>query len=139
VQEIKAVSYDSNRRVSYLPTLVVDANITAAKELADGLTHSGFSADIAISFSAARAASRRRYYGTIVFFGDLSRPAVLECVAELRKRSSRTWIIAISSTAPTDAQELALRPTVDALLTAPFPMRDLITRLFAFSLRSRPP
>jgi DNA-binding response OmpR family regulator len=133
------VSYTSIPSFGYLPTLVVDANSTTAKKLVDRLNRSGFPTDVAISCTAALAASRRRNYGAIVFVGDLSRAADLECVDDLRKRSSRTWIIVISSTTPADAQKPALRYTVDALLTSPFSMPDLLSRLFAFSLRSRPP
>jgi DNA-binding response OmpR family regulator len=123
----------------HLPTLVIDANATAARELANQLTHSGFAADVAHSCAAARAARLHKYYGSIVFVGDLSESDALESIAELRRRWSRTWIIVISSSAPPDAQQLVFRCGADALLIAPFSMADLTSRLFAFSLRSRPP
>lgn len=132
------MSYSSTPQLSYLPTLVIDANGAAAKQLADQLSRSGFPADIAINRSAAEAARLRRYYGSIVFVGDLSRPADLQSIVELRKKSQRTWIIAISSTRPPEARNEIVRREADALLIAPFSMKDLISRLFAFSLRSRP-
>jgi DNA-binding response OmpR family regulator len=137
--EIEAVSYTNTPVLNYLPTLVVDANGPAATQLAVQLSHSGFSADIAITCSAALAAARARHYGSLVFIADVNEAADLACVGALRKRSPRTWIIVISSTAPSEAQKRVLRYDADALLIAPFAMKDLTSRLLAFSLRSRPP
>ena len=137
--EIAAVSYTNTPVLNYLPTLVVDANGPAATQLAEQLSRSGFSADTAITCSGAQAAARARHYGSLVFIADVNQPADLACVAALRKRSPRTWIIVISSTAPSEAQKRVLRNDADAFLIAPFAMKDLTSRLMAFSLRSRPP
>jgi DNA-binding response OmpR family regulator len=137
--KVKAMSYTNTPTLSYLPTLVIDTNAAAAEQLANQLSHSGFTADIAIDCRAAQTAARRRYYGAMIFVADLSRPSDVKCLAELRKGSSRTWIIVISSTAPSEAQKALVRHEADALLIAPFTTEDLISRLFAFSLRSRPP
>jgi DNA-binding response OmpR family regulator len=133
------MSYTDTPALSYLPTLVVDSNSAAATELADQLRHYGFSTDIAITCRAAHAAARSRYYGSLVFVGDLGQPADMECLAGLRQRLPRTWIVVISSTAASGAQEWALPDGADALLIAPFSTQDLATQLFAFSLRLRSP
>jgi DNA-binding response OmpR family regulator len=48
------------------------------------------------------------------------------------------WIIVLSDLQPENALVLAHRPGVDAVLSAPFSMQDLTSRLAAFSLRARP-
>ena len=133
------MSYSNTPTLSYLPMLVIDRNGAAATQLADRLRHSGFVADIAISCRAAQAAAHARYYGSMIFVGDLTLPADQACLGELRKASTRTWIIVISSTVPPEAQKGIVRGDADALLIAPFSMQDLISRLSAFSRRSRPP
>jgi DNA-binding response OmpR family regulator len=133
------VSYSNASVVNYVPTLIVDTNGATAAQLARRLKRDGFGADSAASCPAALAALRARLYGSIVFVGDVSHPPDLRCIAELRLRVPRTWIIVISSIAPRDGPELFLRYGVDALHVTPFSIQDLESRLFAFSLRSRPP
>jgi DNA-binding response OmpR family regulator len=132
------MSYTNTPALSYLPTLVVDSNSAAATQLADQLRHYGFYTDIAIPSRAAHAAARR-YYGSLIFVAGLAQRADVECLAGLRQRLPRTWIVVISSTAASEAQEQALRDSADALLTAPFSTQDLASQLFAFSLRLRSP
>jgi DNA-binding response OmpR family regulator len=132
------VDYTNPPVVSYLPTLVLDANAATASLLAAQLSHHGFRADIATSCSAAHAALRRQHYASVVAVADLSRSTDLQCLAELRTRSPRTWIIVIGSDPPHDAERLIWRHGADALLLAPFSVEHVISRLRAFSLRSRP-
>ena len=132
------MGYSDTPVLSYLPTLVLDRNGPAAKLLADQLRHHGFTADAATSCSAALAAFRARHYGSVVVVADLSLLTDLQCISGLRLRSHRTWIIVISSDTPPDARERVFRHGADALLSCPFSMHELISRLLACSLRSRP-
>jgi DNA-binding response OmpR family regulator len=132
------VSYSITPVVNYVSTLVIDVNASAAEQLADQLNHSGFAADTATSCAAALRALRARYYGSMVFVGDVSDPQDLKCIADLRRQVPRTWMIMISATKLHDRRELFLRYGVDALLVTPFSMEDLSGRLLAFSMRSRP-
>jgi len=136
--EAVAVSY-SNPSVSFAPTLVIDIHGTAAKQLAEQLTHSGLTADSADTCVEATAAVRSQHYGAMVFLGDLSNLEDVQCIGELRKRAQRTWIIAISSTGLPNARQLHLGCGVDAQIVTPFSMEDLLSRLVAFARRSRPP
>ncbi len=120
-----------------MPILVIDANRAAAWHLAHQLTDAGYQAEAAGDHPAALGAVRSRYYGSIIFVGDLDQPATLQRVAELRRRVPRTWIIAISSTAMVDTP-VSLRQQVDAVLRTPYSVDDLISRLSAFSQTSRP-
>ena len=122
----------------YLPILVVDANGAAAQQLAAQLHHSGFETDIAISCSAAHTAARAKHYGSLVVVADPNQAADLDCLATLRKKVPRAWLIAISSTAHPQAKEILFRCGIDSLLVAPFSMEDLLFRLSAFARRSRP-
>lgn len=124
--------------LSYLPTLVVDANIKHAQRLADRLSQEGFPADFAIDCAAAEAATRTRRYGSIVLVSTLDEHGTLDCVGSLRQRSPGTWIIVINDIAAPDAQQRVLRHGADALLNSPYSIEDLLARLLAFSIRSRP-
>jgi DNA-binding response OmpR family regulator len=116
----------------------VYADGSAAEELANELKLRGLSADIAISCTAAMTSLRACYYGSMVFVGDPSRLADLRCIAELRRKKPRTWIIMISSSPPCDTRELFSRYGIDAVLVRPWSTNDLVFRLLAFSRRSRP-
>lgn len=133
------MSYSIRPDVNYVSTLVINVNAASAQQLVEQLRHSGFAADFATSCPAALRALRAQYYGSMVFVGDLSDPRDLTCIAELRRRVPRTWLIMISATTLPDTRELFLRYGVDALLISPFSMQDLESRLLAFSMRSRPP
>jgi DNA-binding response OmpR family regulator len=122
----------------FAPTLVIDANGAAGEQLAEQLKHAGFAADTVDSCGAALSAARSKHYGSMIFVGDLSQPNDLQCIAGLRWQAPRTWIIMVSSTELQDTRELFQRYGVDALLGTPFSMKDLVSRLMAFSRRSRP-
>ena len=124
---------------NFLPTLIIDVHGTAAGPLAEQLTHSGFAADSADACPEALAAVRAQHYRSMLFLGDVSDPEDVRCLAELRKRAPRTWIILISSTELLEAEELYMRYGVDAQMIAPFSMWDLVSRLMAFARHSRPP
>lgn len=123
----------------FLPTLIIDIHGAAARQLAEQLTHSGFTASSADTCAEALAAVLAQHYRSMIFLGEVSDPEDVRCIAELRKRALRSWIIVISSTELHDARELYLRYGVDAQIVTPYPMADLISRLMAFSRHSRPP
>ncbi len=68
---------------------------------------------------------------------DLDQPVDLERLDALRRAAPRVWMIILSDRQPEQAQDLAHRHGVDALLAAPFLMHDLTSQLAAFSLRAR--
>ena len=82
---------------------------------------------------------RVRHYRSIIFLGDVSDLEDVRCMAELRKRAPRTWIIMISSTGVPAARDLYMQYGLDAQIVTPFSMEDLLSRLMAFSRHSRPP
>jgi DNA-binding response OmpR family regulator len=132
------VSYYNTQLVNWLPILVIYADSPPAEELANELKLSGLTTDIAINCTAAITGLRVCYYGSMVFIGELSHPADLRYVAQLRQERPRSWIIMISSTAPSDMRELFTRYGIDAVLVTPFSTNNLVSRLLAFSRRSRP-
>lgn len=133
------MSHSNASSANFLPTLIIDAHGAAAKQLAEQLTHSGFTANSADTCAEALVAMRAQHYRSMIFIGDVSELEDVQCIAELRKRAPRTWIIMISSTELHDARELYLRYGVDAQIVTPFSMGDLLSRLMAFSRHSRPP
>jgi|SRR5882724_2946780 len=133
------MSYSNAPPMSYLPTLVIHSQPAAAEQLVNRLKRAGCLAETAIGCREAKAAVRARGYGSMIFVGGLSNPAQRRCIAGLRRLAPRTWFIGISSVPLTEAEEASLRPDVDAFVYAPFSIRELASRLSAFSLRSRPP
>lgn len=124
---------------NFLPALIIDANHSAAEQLPAQLEHAGFAADTVDSCWGAFTAIHAKHYGSMIVVGDLSQPNCLECVAGLRRQAPRSWIIVISSAGSSDTRKLFLTYGVDALIVTPFSMSDLVSRLMAFSRRSRPP
>jgi DNA-binding response OmpR family regulator len=119
-------------------TLLVDANNEHGGQLVEQLNHAGFKTDFAVSWSAAHAALGANYYHSFIVVANLDQSADLEQLDSLRRAALRVWIIVLSDLQPERALTLAHRRGVDAVLSAPFSMQDLTSRLAAFSLRARP-
>jgi len=133
-----AVSYSTIPGANFPPTLVIDIHGASAQQLAEQLTHAGFTANSADTCPEALAAVAARHYRSIILLGDLTDPDDVQCIAELRRRASGTWILMISSTELRDRRALYLGHGVDAQIVTPFSMEDLVSRLMAFSRHSRP-
>lgn len=118
-------------------TLLVDANIEHGRQLSERLDHAGFRTDLAVSWRAAHAALGTNYYHSCVMSVDLDQAVDLEQLDALRREAPRVWMVILSDRHPEQAQDLARRHGVDALLSAPFSMHNLTSRLAAFSLRAR--
>jgi DNA-binding response OmpR family regulator len=119
-------------------TLLVDTNLEHGGQLVEQLNRAGFRTDFAVSWSAARVALGANYYHSCIVVADLDQSADLAQLDELRRAALRVWIIVLSDLQGENARVLAHRQGVDAVLSAPFSMQDLTSRLAAFSLRARP-
>ena len=124
---------------SYSPTLVVDFNSDAAKQLAGQLSHFGFRTDVVSSSQTAHAIARAKRYDSVVMVANLVQDLDLQCLIGLRKWARGAWIIVVSSTPCVHAETITRRCGADSLLIAPFTVEELTYRLSAFSHRSRPP
>lgn len=119
-------------------TLVLDVKNEQGGQLVKQLNHAGFKTDLAVSWGAAHAALKANCYQSCIVVADLDQPAALERLDELRRAAVHVWIILLNERQPENARVRALRHCVDAMLSAPFSMADLTSRLAAFSLRARP-
>jgi DNA-binding response OmpR family regulator len=119
-------------------TLLVDVDVAHGGQLVEQLNRAGFKTDFAVSWGAAHAALRANYYHSCIVATDLDQLTDRERLDELRRAAPRVWMIVLSDHATERAQQLARRQGLDALLSAPFSMHDLTSRLAAFSLRARP-
>jgi DNA-binding response OmpR family regulator len=122
----------------YSRTLLLDADIAHGGQLVEQLSHAGFKTDLAVSWGAAHAALRANYYHSCIVVTDLDQLTDRERLDELRRKAPRVWMIVLSDHASERAQKLARRLGLDALLSTPFSMHHLTSRLAAFSLRARP-
>jgi DNA-binding response OmpR family regulator len=119
-------------------TLLVNADAAHCGQLVEQLNQAGFKTDLAVTWGAANAALRTNYYHSCLMAVDLDRQADRERLDELRRAAPRVWMIVLSDSASEEAQRLARRQGIDALLSVPFSIHDLASRLAAFSLRARP-
>jgi len=118
--------------------LLFDADIAHGGQLVEQLNHAGFKTDFAVSWGAAHAALRANYYHSCIVVADLDQLIDREQLDELRRAAPRVWVIVLSDHPSEQAQRIVRRQGLDALLSAPFSMHDLTSRLAAFSLRARP-
>ena len=119
-------------------TLLIDANNEHGGQLVEQLNHAGFKTDFAVSWGAAHAALRANSYHSCIVVADLDQSAELDQLDELRRAALSVWIIVLSELQPEKTRGRVHRQGVDAVLSAPFSMEDLTSRLAAFSLRARP-
>jgi DNA-binding response OmpR family regulator len=119
-------------------TLLLDVNTEQGGRLVEQLNRAGFRTDFAVSWSAAGAALGANYYHSCIVLADLDRAVDLERLDELRGAAPRVWIIVLSDVQSDKPRTLMHRHGIDAVLSAPFSMRDLTSRLAAFSVRARP-
>jgi|SRR5579872_1284282 len=119
-------------------TLLVDVSLTREGELLEQLNRAGFRTDVAVSWSAARAALGANYYHSCVVVANLNEAATLERLDELRRAALRVWIVVLSDLQTDSGLELARQQGVDAVLSTPFSVHGLTSRLAEFSLRARP-
>ena len=119
-------------------TLLVDARNEHGGQLVEQVNHAGFKTDFAVSWVAAHAALKANSYHSCIVVADLNESADLEQLDELRRAALRVWIIVLSDLQLEDARAPAHRQGADAVMSAPFSMEDLTSRLAAFALRARP-
>lgn len=123
---------------NYSRTLVVDTSTTQGGQLAHELNHAGFGAEFAVSWHMARATLRANHYHSCIVVADLDQIEDLKQLSELRRVAMGVWMIVLCNLRAESSLLLARRQGVDAVLSPPFSMLDLTSRLAAFSLRSRP-
>lgn len=119
-------------------TLVVDASAVQGGQLSDQLNHAGFKAECALSWHEARASLRANHYHSCIVVADLNQVEHLKQLSELRGVAMSVWIIVLCDLQAENTLLLARRHGVDAVLSAPFSMLELTSRLAAFSIRARP-
>jgi len=119
-------------------TLVVDASAAQGGQLSDQLSHAGFKAEFAVSWHGARASLRANHYHSCIVVADLNQAEDLKQLSEPRGVAMSVWLLVLCDLQAEGTLLLARRQGVDAVLSAPFSMHDLTSRLAAFSLRSRP-
>lgn len=117
---------------------MVDAGSAHGGQLVEQLNHAGFETDFAVSWDAAHAALKANYYNSCILVANLYQLADGDRLDRLRRIAPSVWMIVLTDHASERAQTLARRHGLDALLSAPFSMDDLTSRLAAFSLRARP-
>jgi DNA-binding response OmpR family regulator len=119
-------------------TLLIDSDVEQGSWLAEQLSHAGFETDLASGWRAADGLLRGRSYNVCIIATALDDPAHLEEVGRLRQRLPGVWLVALSHLQIEKALLHAGAQGVDAVLAEPYSLRDLLSRLTALSVRSRP-
>jgi DNA-binding response OmpR family regulator len=119
-------------------TLVIDTNAHAARQLAAQLAHAGFPSRAAATRLAAVDVATAQYFRSIVVAVELDDAESRNFLRTISRVAPRSWLVVISSIDDPAASNLAQKCGGDALITVPFAVEDLATRLAAFSSRERP-
>lgn len=120
------------------PTMLFDPDVARVKRLASRLGEDGVPTEVATSVDALLAAVRGKYFRTLVVSVDLDDAKCLAFLDELRVAAPAGWIIAIGSRADADAHAVAYRHGADSLVATSASPADLLARIAALQLRSRP-
>jgi DNA-binding response OmpR family regulator len=119
-------------------TALYDPDQTAAERLASALGRAGIAVERQEGADEFIAVVRAGDFRTTVVVADLTNPACLRFLERLRSAAPHSWLVV--SNAVVDATELrkARRHGVDVLLPAPLDVAELVRRLEALQVRSRP-
>ncbi len=128
------------RRITaiHAPVLLLDPQTESAAALAAYLEANGFPTRIERTGAGAQSAIKEAYFATLIVIADLDDQACLDCLEDLRRIASRSWMIVVSPRCDTKTCNLIYRHGGDACVTAPVSIDDLTKRLTAFQSRSRP-
>ncbi len=107
-------------------------------QLAVQLTRAGFNTDLVVRWRDAHASLAANCYHVFVVRVSVDQSGDLNHVDGIRRASQRMWIVLLSDLQDEDSMLLARRRGADAVLSMPFSIHDLTSRLAAFSLRARP-
>lgn len=120
------------------PALLLEPNRENAVELASRLEAAGFSIRVEGSASAALQALRESYFFALILVADIADQDCLATIETLRRKAPRSWMIVATPDDDVDACKRVYRCGGDACVALPVSLDDLISRLDAFQLRSRP-
>jgi len=120
------------------PALLLEPNRANALKLASGLEAAGFNIRIEGDAPAALQALRESFFFALVVVADLADEDCLAALETLRRKAPRSWMIVAAPDDAADACDVVYRRGGDACVALPISLDDLISRLDAFQLRSRP-
>jgi len=120
------------------PTLLFDPDGERATQLAARLVECGVPVEVSTSAEAMLESVRKKHFRTLVVAADLDDANCLVFLDALRLAAPTGWLIAIGSRADAEAHAVAYRHGVDSLVAAPALLPELVTRIAALQLRSRP-
>jgi DNA-binding response OmpR family regulator len=120
------------------PVLLLDPHVEKAIELAARLSVAGFPTRLETNTSTALAALREGFFIAVIVVANMDDADYLAALVELRRRAARSWMIVVSDHCDDKTRDLIFRHGGDACVVAPPSADNLISRLEAFRLRSRP-
>ena len=121
--------------IAPFPALLLEPNSGNAVRLARGLEAAGFQIRVEDSAHAALRAQRQSFFFAVIIVADENCLAALD---QLRRQAPRSWMIVAAADCDADACDLIRRHGGDACVGLPISLEDLVNRLDALQLRSRP-
>lgn len=120
------------------PALLLEPNSGNAVRLARGLEAAGFQIRVEDSVHAALQAQRQSFFFALIVVADLTDENCLAALDRLRRQAPRSWMIVAAADCDADACDVIRRHGGDACVALPISLEDLVNRLDALQLRSRP-
>jgi DNA-binding response OmpR family regulator len=121
-----------------LPVLLLEPDTATAAALASQLDAAGFDVLICGSARSALHAVERTFFFALIVDADLTSKDCLLTLEELRSRAPRSWMIVAAPDCEASVCNLIHRCGGDACVAFPISLDDIVHRLDAFHLRTRP-
>lgn len=136
---VDAISRQVRRdRRGQFPVLLFEPDLGSATQLAYRLEAGGFLVSIAIDAGSALPAVKQSFFFALVVVANLTDASCLAALRELRRAAMESWMIVATASCDVHACKLIHWHGGDACIVSPLSPDNLIERLDAFAIRTRP-
>lgn len=120
------------------PTLLFDADMTRAGQLAARLQECHIQVVVALSADDALSTAKHSQFRVLVVTTRPSNRESLDFLSALRRAAPRSWVVAISPKINPTTEALLRRFGADAVVCSPVNVLELARRISLLQVRSRP-
>ena len=122
-----------------LPVLLLDADSSAAAQLAAQLRHAGFAIEVVSTPSEALDTLEYRVCSIVVVVADfVDDEEFQQCLTDLRHTAPKAWMVVVTDDPPQRAMQIVRQCGADELIVTPFSVAMLIQYLAAHIRLPRP-
>jgi DNA-binding response OmpR family regulator len=120
------------------PVLLLQPDLESALQLASKLEAANFPVSVKVNAESALQAMKRASFFALVVVADLPNPDCLAALKSFRRAAMGSWMIVGTPSCDARACQIIHRHGGDGCIALPISADDLIARLDALSIRSRP-